>query len=137
MLSTNKPLMKNSLNSLLNASSGSPVYDAAYNAYYEANKCEMNSMSPDDDPSGIANKAASETNEKLKDHAKDFATEFCKNLKNGGFMDTIADEIDKHVKSMMLTISIPVLLPTIVSPMGPCTGSLMISETTGAQITIS
>lgn len=137
MLSVNKPLMKNSLNMLLLATKGNPFYDAAYNAYYESNKCEMNSVSATDDPSGISNNAALDTNSKIKKRANDFAVEFCNTLKKGGFMDTIADEIDKHVKSMMLTINIPMLLPTIISPMGPCTGTLTISEATGAQITIS
>lgn len=137
MLSSNKPLMTAKLNSLLNVSKGSPIYDAAYNAYYESNKCAFGVVSADDDPMGVSSSAANETNKKLKECAKNFAEEFCKNLKDGGFMDTIADEIDKHIKAMMLTINIPALLPTIVSPTGPCTGSLTISEATGAQITIS
>ena len=136
MLSTNLPLMKNSLNSLLLSKEGNPFYDAAYKAYYESNKCIMDSASIDDDPSGIANRSANEANEKLKDRAAEFAKEFCNILKNGGLMDSIADEIDKHIKSMLLTINIPALLPTIISPTGPCTGSLSISEATGAQIII-
>lgn len=137
MLSTNKPLMKSAFNSLLNDKEGNPFYDAAYSAYYESNKCEINSFSADDDPSGISNNAANEINIKLHDRAKVFAKEFCSNLKNSGFMDSIADEIDNHIKSMMITIDVPVLLPTIISPVGPCTGSISISEVTGAKISIN
>lgn len=137
MLSTNLPLMKANLNALLTASKGNPVYDAAYNAYYESNKCTNNIFSPEEDPNGISNTAVKNTNENLKKLAENFATEFCNNLKSGGFMDSIADEIDGHIKSMMLSINVPVIPPTLISPVGPVTGSLMISEMAGAQITIS
>ena len=137
MLSTNILLMKTKLNSLLTPTSGNPMYDAAYNAYYNANKSTFNVVSVDEDPSGVANKNATETNERIKSCAKEFAEEFCKGLKSSGFMDSIADEIDKHIKSMGLSITVPALLPTIISPMGPCTGSLTISEMTGAQILIN
>lgn len=137
MLSTNLPIMKFNLNKLLSPSQGNPVYDAAYNAYYESNKCSINNFSVEDDPTGISNNAANDTNSKIKSRAQDFAKEFCNNLKMSGFMDSIANEIDAHIKSMMLSINVPVLPPTLISPTGPITGSLMISEMAGAQITIS
>lgn len=137
MLSNNKPLMINALNSLITPSEGHPLYDAAYNAYYESNKCNLDMVPIDEDPNDIANKAASDINKLIIDRSKDFAKTFCEHLQNNGFMDSIADEIDKHIKSMMITINIPSLLPTIISPTGPCTGALTISKETGAQIIIN
>ena len=65
MLSVNLPLMKANLNTLLTASKGNPVYDAAYNAYYESNKCTNNLFSPEEDPNGVSNNAVKNTNENV------------------------------------------------------------------------
>lgn len=133
MLATNLPIMKQNLNKLLDVPPvEGPIYKAAYNAYNEANKAEAVSYTSDDDPLG--NQAADsariveDINNNIKKCADRFAKEFCKQLKQNGFMDAIADEIDGHVKAIKLMISIPTLAPTIVSPMGPCTGALIISE---------
>ena len=48
----------------------------------------------------------------------------------------VSTQIDTHVKSAQININVPALLPTIISPMGPCSGSLTINEMTGAQISI-
>lgn len=140
MLATNLPIMKTNLNLLLTPSKGNPFYDAAYNAYYEANKAEAASYSSDDDPLGNQTiesaKITEDINNNIDKCAITFATEFCNKLKQNGFMDAIADEIDGHVKAIKLMINIPVLLPTITSPVGPCTGALSITEETGAQIQI-
>lgn len=131
MLSSNLPVMKNALNLLLNDSQGNPVYDAAYNAFYEANKGELNSVSVDDDPNGLVNNAINEANKRLEKLSEIFAKEFCNKLKDGKFMDSITDEIDKHIKSMELFISVlPTGIATVVSPVGPCTGAMIISKAT-------
>lgn len=131
MLSSNLQLMKTSLNNLLVDSQGNPVYDAAYTAFYEANKCELNSVSADDDPNGLANNAINESNKRFEKLSETFAKEFCNKLKDGKFMDSIADEIDKHIKSMELFISVlPTGIATVVSPVGPCTGAMIISKAT-------
>ena len=76
--------------------------------------------------------------DKLKiEKSEAFAKAFVKSLRNSNFDDLLANEIDKHIKSMMLTITVPALLPTIISPTGPCSGSLTISEATGAKISIN
>ena len=140
MLATNLPIMKTNLNLLLTPSKGNPFYDAAYNAYYEANKAEPASYSPDDDPLGnqtieSAN-ITDDINNNIDKRAITFATEFCNKLKQNGFMDAIADEIDGHVKAIKLSIAVlPQGLATIVSPVGTCTGTLMINDAT-AQIQI-
>lgn len=141
MLATNLPIMKQNLNKLLDVPPvEGPVYKAAYNAYYEANKAETVSYSSENDPLGNQTtesaKIVADINNNIDKCADKFAKEFCKQLKQNGFMDTIADEIDGHVKSIKLMINIPALLPTIISPMGPCTGALSITEETGAQIQI-
>ena len=52
MLATNLPLMKQNLNKLLDVPPvEGPVYKAAYNAYYEANKAETASYSSADEQS--------------------------------------------------------------------------------------
>lgn len=140
MLAINLPIMKQNLNKLLDVSPvEGPVYKAAYNAYYEANKAEAASYSPDDDPLGNqtteSTKIAVDINNNIDKCAVKFATEFCNQLKQNGFMDAIADEINSHIKSIKLMINMPALLPTIISPAGPCTGSLMINDAT-AQIQI-
>lgn len=141
MLATNLPIMKQNLNKLLNVPPiEGPVYKAAYNAYYEANKAEAATYLPDVDPLGNLTaesaKITADINNNIDKCATKFATEFCNQLKQNGFMDAIADEINGHVKAIKLMINIPALLPTIISPMGPCTGALSITEETGAQIQI-
>lgn len=141
MLATNLPIMKQNLNKLLDVPPvEGPVYKAAYNAYYEANKAETVSYSSDDDPLGNQTtesaKIVADINNNIDKCADKFAKEFCKQLKQNGFMNAIADEIDGHIKAIKLMINIPTLLPTIISPMGPCTGALSITEETGAQIQI-
>lgn len=141
MLATNLPIMKQNLNKLLDVPPvEGPVYKAAYNAYYEANKAEAASYSSEDDPLGNQTvesaKIVADINSNIDKCADKFAKEFCKQLKQNGFMNAIADEIDGHVKAIKLMINIPALLPTIISPMGPCTGALSITEETGAQIQI-
>ena len=131
MLSSNLPVMKNALNALLMDSKGNPVYDAAYNAFYEANKGELNSVSADDDPNGLVNNAINEANKRLEKLSEIFAKEFCNNLKDGKIMESIADEIDKHIKSMELMITmLPQGIATVISPVGPCSGSMVISKAT-------
>ena len=141
MLATNLPIMKQNLNKLLDVPPvEGPVYKAAYNAYYEANKAETVSYSSENDPLGNQTtesaKIVADINNNIDKCADKFAKEFCKQLKQNGFMNAIADEIDGHVKAIKLMINIPTLLPTIISPMGPCTGALSITEETGAQIQI-
>ena len=130
MLSTNKPSMDNKLKKLYDV-----FEDAAYEAFLKSEGYD----DVDDQIDGmeLQNKPnKSEIKKKMEDSAKTFSDEFVKQLKDGKVLETISDEIDKHVKSIKLMISVPTLLPTIVSPVGPCTGALTISEETGAQINL-
>lgn len=138
MLSTNIIQLKQNLNKLLGTThpNKGPVYEAAYNAYYSVNDFNIES-SDDAEINAILDTTRINCENKRKEDADKFATEFCNALLEGGFMDSIADEIDKHIKSAMITINVPVIPPTLVSPTGPVTGSLIISETAGAQITIN
>ena len=131
MLSVNAPILKQKLNQLI-ATNSSPMYDAAYNAYLNISKSNMNKVNVDDeDTKSIVDAEVARCEQKMKDDARQFANDFCKGLKDGGFMDTIADEIDGHVKAIKLMITMmPQGLASIISPMGPCTGSMIIDDTT-------
>jgi hypothetical protein len=131
MLSVNKPMMKQAFSALIQDNSG-VFYKAAYNAYYESVKPSSPSGDVNADQE---NKLCDESDKAAKDCAEKFAKAFCKELRSGGFDSTLADEIDNHVKSIKLMITTPVL-PTVISPMGPCSGSLSIMEETGASIQI-
>jgi hypothetical protein len=141
MLTTNLPLMKQKLNQLISTppAGESPVYKAAYDAYYNSVKVDIDGNNNDPDLGPIVAEKKAECEQKMKDDAKKFATNFCEGLKNNGFMDSIADEIDGHIKSMKLMISVlPTGIATIVStaPGAPCTGALIIDDPTTATISI-
>lgn len=131
MLSTNKEILKTNLNNLI-AENTSPMYKAAYNAYYNMTKANMQTIEVTDiDLQPIVEAELIKIEQKIKDDANNFANDFCKTLKDGGFMDTLADEIDNHVKAIKLLITMmPQGLATIISPMGPCSGSMVIDDTT-------
>lgn len=134
MLSVNKPLMDQKLNALYNV-----LENAAYKAYYNQLKSKFDNSKTDIQDSEISKIVASENiklENEMKNDAAQFANDFCNALKQGKFIETISDEIDGHVKAIKLMINVPALLPTIISPMGPCTGALSITEETGAQIQI-
>lgn len=134
MLSTNINIMKSNLNKLLD--DNGPVYNAAYDAFY--NTINIDNVNIDDpDFAELVSSGNSKRKQQLEKDAKKFAKNFCDGLKSGGLMNSIADEIDKHIKQAMITINVPAIPPTLISPIGPVTGSLIISEATGAKITIS
>jgi hypothetical protein len=136
MLATNKPLMEFKFSQMLE--DGGLFYQAAYDAYYKT--AEPNSPPTEEEDSvnpSVEMKLYNDAKNTAVNKSHEFAAAFVKGLRDGGFDSILADEIDKHVKSAQIDINVPVLLPTIVSPMGPCTGSLSISTLTGAQITIS
>jgi hypothetical protein len=136
MLSTNLPLMKQKFSSMLTDNTGM-FYKAAYEAYLESMSDQKPIVSNDPDISAIIDDANAKMNKLKIEKSEAFAKAFVKSLRNSNFDDLLANEIDKHIKSMMLTITVPALLPTIISPAGPCSGSLTISEATGAKISIN
>ena len=53
------------------------------------------------------------------------------------FLETISNEIDGHVKAVangLIITMLPQGLATIISPMGPCTGSMIIQNGSTANI---
>ena len=137
MLSTNIVQLKSNLNKLLSIPpEEGPIYKAAYNAYYDVSNFNI-THSDDPDIETILRKTENDCEEQRKRNADQFAKTFCNDLLNNDLMSTIADEIDKHIRSAMITINVPVIPPTVISPSGPVTGSLIISESTGAQISIN
>ena len=145
MLTDNLPLFKQNLNKLIDGDK-SIMYEAAYEAskkaYYEATKVDIDTSGQDNNDLKLLMEAEKATCEqKMKDDAdkfaKTFATDFCDILKREGFMDAIADEVDGHIKSMKIMINVlPTAIGSIISPMGPCTGALIIDDPTTATIQI-
>lgn len=143
MLATNKPLMQKVFSDMITDKTGM-LYKAAYDAYYDTTEYNYNEQQKNIS-SYLANNVVGGSDavldppdkRKWEEEAKVFASSFVKALRDAKFDSTLADEIDKHVKSAQIDIAVPALQPTIVSPMGPCSGSLLISTATGAQITIS
>jgi hypothetical protein len=146
MLSVNKPLMDAAFSKLCIKGSGTSaaansagaIYKAAYKAYYDKTASRM----PDSDPADADIKAdlaskgllVSDVKRELENDAHEFASLFTDAMDE--ILKEISKQIDAHVKAASINIVVPALMPTIVSPMGPCSGSLTISETMGAQITI-
>lgn len=146
MLSVNKPLMDAAFSKLCVKGSGSEtsaksagvVYKAAYEAYYKKAAEKLPKSDPDDEDIRNDLKAkgmlVDDIKKQLEADAHDFASLFTDAMKE--CLNEISTQIDAHVKSASINITVPALLPTIISPMGPCSGSLAISETTGAVISI-
>lgn len=145
MLTDNLSLFKQNLNKLIDGDK-SIMYEAAYEAskkaYYEATKVDIDTSGQDNNDLKLLMEVEKATCEqKMKDDAdkfaKTFATDFCDILKREGFMDAIADEVDGHIKSMKIMINVlPTAIGSIISPMGPCTGALVIDDPTTATIQI-
>ena len=143
MLAANKPLMQKVFLDMITDKTGM-LYQAAYNAYYDTTEYNYNEQQKNIS-SYLANNKIGGSDAVLEEpdkrkweaDAKVFASSFVKALRDAKFDSVLADEIDKHVKSAQIDIAIPAIQPTIVSPMGPCSGSLIISAASGAQITIS
>ena len=145
MLSVNKNVMDSKFDMLSKKGSatapdtGGAMYKAAYHAYYDKTyERLMKTEDPDDADlkADLASKGLLKKDniEKLQKEAHEFASYFADAMKE--CLDEISTQVDQHIKSAQINITIPALTPTIISPTGPCTGSLIISEMTGAQITI-
>lgn len=145
MLTDNLPLFKQNLNKLIDGDK-SIMYEAAYEAskkaYYEATKVDIDISGQDNNDLKLLMEAEKATCEQKMENdaikfAENFATDFCDILKREGFMDAIADEVDGHIKSMKIMINVlPTAIGSIISPMGPCTGALVIDDPTTATIQI-
>ena len=140
MLSVNKPLMDNKF-SMLTAENTGAVYNAAYNAYYNMAKKTLDSASGSvDDPELAAileaNKAEQEN--RIKEDSKKFALDFCEGISE--MLTEISNQIDAHVKAIadgMIITMLPQGIATVVSPAGPCTGSMIIQNNTTANVVIN
>lgn len=130
MLSVNKPLMQQTFSNMLQENTGM-LYKAAYDAYM-ASMNDVKDISIDDPEmeSQIAT-TNSNMNDLKKKKSKEFAKAFVNSLKDSGFDTTLANQIDQHVKSIQLMITmLPQGIATLITPMGPCTGTMIISDAT-------
>lgn len=134
MLATNLIAMKQQLKQLsalsvqpadMEQNPKSPFWEAAKTAYYETIKPNI----PDaDDPDFQDNviQARIDAENDANKSANKFAYYFCKILNDNKIWDTIANEIDGHVKAMEPMINL--IVPThgaLVCPTGPVTGTLV------------
>lgn len=138
MLAANLPILKQKLNQLIKDSKGGAFYDAAYAAYYSLIKSASGNINigSDSDLMPLIQEHKLECEQQAKKDAESFAKTFCSELKKAKFMDIIADEVDTHIKTAQIDITTPIL-PSVTSPVGPCSGTLTISITNGASIIIS
>lgn len=137
MLAVNKPLMEMTFSQMLMENTGM-LYKAAKEAHYAASEHMYNSQKESYNsiidtvitPMGDADNT---TKKMWTDTAEEFAKAFVKSLKDSGFDSTLADEIDKHVKSIEPMLSF--IVPThgaLACPAGPVTGTLIGTTTNGA-----
>ena len=134
MLSQNKPLMDQKLialydKALYNAADKAQLKQAGYDDIVK----NINAMDIDNSIKPDANTIKKD----IENTAKKFADEFVKQLKDANFLETISNEIDGHVKAVangLIITMLPQGLATIISPMGPCTGSMIIQNGSTANI---
>ena len=130
MLSVNKPIMQQTFSNMLLENTGM-FYKAAYDAYMASMSDIEDASDEDPDLNAKISEVNSEMNKLKEKKSKEFAKAFVKSLKDAGFDTTLADQIDQHVKSMQLMITmLPQGIATIISPVGPCTGAMVISDAT-------
>ena len=141
MLATNKPLMDAKFDMLVKKGSamtpdiGGAVYKAAYHAYIDNSLKKLeNTSCSDEDLAPLVKAEIEKAKNELRNEAHDFASLFTDAMSE--CLKEISTQIDTHIKSAQIDITTPVL-PTVISPMGPCSGTLTISSITGAQINIS
>lgn len=154
MLSANKSIMDTSFESLARTGTydktspnGGVIYNTVFENYFDNKKKRaeetlenmIKSINDDDDRKNpgcaFESKLSEDDIENIKKESHEIADAVARAMNE--CLKEISNQIDKHIKAMTLNINIPTLLPTIISPMGPCTGALQISEATGATITIS
>lgn len=133
MLSTNKPLMDQKFNALYD----SAFRQAAYNAHYAVSesihaKQEISLKEQHGENFvKIYGESLDKDEKSWTEAANAFADEFVNQLKSAKLLETISDEIDGHIKSMKLVITmLPQGIATLISPVGPCSGSMIISDGT-------
>lgn len=104
------------------------MYKAAYDAYYNIISDAMNGsdfVSEDTDIAPTLAAKKSEMEAKLKQDATNFATELCGGIEK--CLEEISNQIDAHIKSMMITIVAPTPGPcgtVLACGVGPVTGTI-------------
>lgn len=137
MLDVNKPLMEQTFRDMITVETGL-LYKAAYEAHYATSEKtyehQMNSYnSSNTNPETVVGRASGETKQMWDLMAKEFAKAFVETLNNEGFHTILANEIDKHVKSIepMITMVVPTH-GALSGAMGPVSGTLIGSVSNGA-----
>ena len=140
MLSVNKPLMDTQF-SLLTVPHTGAIYKAAYNAYYNLASAafdESSKESTDADLAPTLTAAQAKMKSKIVEDANKFASDFCEGMSD--MLKEISNQIDAHVKAVangLVITMLPQGIATVVSPVGPCTGSMIIQNNTTANVVIN
>lgn len=146
-LAANKQLMDNKFNLLVREGSammpntGGTIYKAAYHAYYDAIKKKMDNSGScsDADIAPLVDAQKKEAEIQLQNEAHDFAKLFNDAMKE--CLQEISDQIDAHIKSMMINIITAAPGPSgtvLASAVGPVSGTISVNNLTPTGgITIS
>jgi hypothetical protein len=147
MLKVNKPLMDQAFEKLcLKGSaqapdSGGTIYKAAYHAYYDKSAEKLPKSDPTDQDImpvlTATNATAAQIKLQLQNDAHEFASLFADSMND--ILKEVSNQIDAHVQAIADGIIITMLpqgIATIVSPVGPCSGSMVIQNNSTAQIEI-
>lgn len=146
MLATNLPMMKESIKRMITDVAGAEdngaLYKAAKDAHYAASvktyNLQMESYNNSNtNPNTVMGPPDSDVKQQWEDMAKEFAKVFVDTLIKEGFHNTLADIIDKHVKSIepIITMTVPAH-GALSGAMGPVAGTLVGTVSNGAiQIT--
>ena len=147
MLEVNKPLMDSAFNNLCmkgtasNPDAGGTIYKAAYHAYYDKAADRLPKTDPNDKDicTTLSEEGLTVSNIELqlKNDAHDFASLFADSMNE--ILKEVSTQIDNHVKAVadgLLITMLPQGISTIVSPVGPCTGSMIIQNNSTANIQI-
>ena len=135
-LAANKQLMDMSFNKLVIKGtaqvpdSGGAVYKAAYHAYYDKLKSQIDSSQDPEDSDILADMASKgllkqDTLRSLQNDAHDFASFFTDAMKE--CLTEVSNQIDAHIKAMMITIIAQAPGPggtVLACASGPVTGTI-------------
>lgn len=115
-LAAAKPILKQKLQSDFDKIFEDAFYDALVAQFDESDRIEGGPKSEEDVKKRIDNK--------FRNASKKFANSISNRLAT-----QISERIHDYVKEMMIVVNNAPVLPTIISPTGPCTGTISILPT--------
>lgn len=152
-ITANKPIMDKAFEALCIKGDGTEsgvnsagiVYKSAFNAYFkklsENLPTSMDDISSDEDTKSKLENFDGITPDRIRESLVEDAHQFaeCFTDAMSECLKEISTQIDNHVKAVadgLLITMLPQGIGTIVSPTGPCTGSMIIQNKSTAEIQI-